>query len=365
MVPDRAQADHKPTAWRYPVADATRIEDLDRLVLVWLLVPRKKPSTKSLASALSPHARKAGVSPDSVARQSLARLKASGDIEPDTALMLSPAGRKKALGALGLPEIPRRASWKWVQTVLVARGIPVEPTQATLRRVSEAGGLAVAVLQAEEHIQSPTPLSLSQMGNWLAWAEVGVDSTAPFSRKAVLTHALHRRSPGARLPKQANSNDIVRAIAGAKLGVSRADAAIRAALVTRWVRSASPHTGPSLALAEPTTPRPEPPPAKVPPVPTDPADLRAFADRVVTAARAATSGRWGEHKIFISQVWDDLRASGAAPELDAFKQQLVRANQLGLLALSRADLVEVMDPTLVERSRVAAPSGTFHFVRID
>jgi hypothetical protein len=99
----------------------------------------------------------------------------------------------------------------------------------------------------------------------------------------------------------------------------------------------------------------------------DAADLARFARRVLDAARRARTGRFGAHKVFISHVWRVLAEEqpSTQPPLDAFKRRLAAANQAGLLALSRADLVEAMDPRDVSESEVADFGSTFHFVRCE
>ena len=52
-------------------------------------------------------------------------------------------------------------------------------------------------------------------------------------------------------------------------------------------------------------------------------------------------------------------------DFPAFKQRLAEANNARLLDLSRADLVQAMDPEDVRLSEVAYLNATFHFIRID
>lgn len=70
--------------------------------------------------------------------------------------------------------------------------------------------------------------------------------------------------------------------------------------------------------------------------------------------------------MFISHVWRKLARlpAYARLSLDEFKQQLVEASRLGLLALSRADLVEAMNPEDVAASQINYLNAEFHFVRI-
>ncbi len=97
-----------------------------------------------------------------------------------------------------------------------------------------------------------------------------------------------------------------------------------------------------------------------------PLDPSAMAGRVQAAARSCPTGRYGDHKVFIAHVWDHLRSDPdfAAMDLDGFKRALAEANNLRLLDLARADLVQAMDPEEVRRSEVRYLNATFHFVRI-
>jgi hypothetical protein len=49
-------------------------------------------------------------------------------------------------------------------------------------------------------------------------------------------------------------------------------------------------------------------------------------------------------------------------DLDTFKHYLTTANQQGLLYLSRADLVQAMNPQLVALSETHYLNGEFHFI---
>ena len=93
------------------------------------------------------------------------------------------------------------------------------------------------------------------------------------------------------------------------------------------------------------------------PWPTPPAlpfDLHRFADRVKAAAQACPSGRYGDSKVFIVHVWrmlhDDPDFRGM--DFSTFKQRLAEANNARLLDLSRADLVQAMDPEDVQLSEL-------------
>lgn len=98
---------------------------------------------------------------------------------------------------------------------------------------------------------------------------------------------------------------------------------------------------------------------------TDAKELRAFADRVIAAAQATpVRQRWGEHKVFIADLWPAVGGS-----LAAFKARLLEARRAGLVTLSRADLVSAMPAGKVERSDTRYPgehdSDAVHFVRLE
>ena len=103
-------------------------------------------------------------------------------------------------------------------------------------------------------------------------------------------------------------------------------------------------------------------PASLPPA----FDLAAFARKVKAAAEACTSGHFGDDKVFISHVWNSLKndTDFYIKDLAVFKQHLAEANNARLLDLSRADLVQAMDPDDVRLSEVTYLNAAFHFIRI-
>jgi hypothetical protein len=90
----------------------------------------------------------------------------------------------------------------------------------------------------------------------------------------------------------------------------------------------------------------------------------SFADDVLRAAGAATEGRFGDRKVFVSALWEQLRREPRWAELALaeLKARLLAAHRAGELTLARADLVAAMDPELVAASEIAADGASFHFV---
>jgi hypothetical protein len=85
---------------------------------------------------------------------------------------------------------------------------------------------------------------------------------------------------------------------------------------------------------------------------------------VRTVAEKARDGVFGDRKVFISSVWNALRAvpPWTALALDDFKAELIAAHRRQELVLARADLVAAMDPTLVASSETRTDGATFHFI---
>jgi hypothetical protein len=136
-------------------------------------------------------------------------------------------------------------------------------------------------------------------------------------------------------------------------------AELRAAAVRRWLEETT--TGPVARPAPPQPPAPPPAAADTDGAPS----LDEFARRVVAAARACPTGRFGDDKVFIAHAWRALRDEPGfrGMDLDTFKRRLAEANRARHLDLSRADLVEALDPTDVSASETVHFGAHFHFIR--
>jgi hypothetical protein len=83
-------------------------------------------------------------------------------------------------------------------------------------------------------------------------------------------------------------------------------------------------------------------------------------------ARTSPTGRFGDNKVFIVHIFRALSTDPefAAMGLDGFKRKLAEANNARVLDLSRADMVEAMDPDDVSLSEVSYLGAYYHFVVI-
>jgi hypothetical protein len=97
-------------------------------------------------------------------------------------------------------------------------------------------------------------------------------------------------------------------------------------------------------------------------------DLPAFAATVqALAASSPGQDRFHDNKVFIAPLWRAAEREVNFPRLSLaeFKRRLVEANARHLLHLSRADLVQAMDPHLVAESETTYENATFHFVLLE
>jgi len=187
--------------------------------------------------------------------------------------------------------------------------------------------------------------SLKAVQDELCWKQLGVTTDKPFNLANVQSFLLTRVLQSSREVKPGQAME---QLAARQVGARRTDPeSLRQAALQSWLLPAS---------------EPAPQPAKPAATPSAEETLSAFAERVLRAARDSTSGRFGDDRVFISHVWRTL----GDPVLDerAFKQRLVEANQKHLVSLSRADMVELMDPSDVSASEIRYLNATFHFIAL-
>lgn len=150
----------------------------------------------------------------------------------------------------------------------------------------------------------------------------------------------------------------------AKADWGRVKAQYLIVVLSKWFEDSAnapavPHENASPAPIEPVLPTPAEPLFELP------KDDAAFAAHVLAAARASKTGRFGEDKVFISHVLRQLTDDGARViDAEKFKNRLFSVHSKRLLSLSRADLVEAMDPRDVEASETRYRNATFHFVQV-
>ena len=85
-----------------------------------------------------------------------------------------------------------------------------------------------------------------------------------------------------------------------------------------------------------------------------------LASGIIEAAKRTTK-RFGDRKAFICGIFEETKPVSGFSWL---ARRLVDLNRKGLIELSRADLVGLMDSDWVARSEVSYLNATFHFVII-
>jgi hypothetical protein len=181
------------------------------------------------------------------------------------------------------------------------------------------------------------PPSPGALCDALVWQELGLAGAPQRCPPELRAHFLRRRTGGDAAPPER----LLRMFAARTVDAPRVElAALRDGLVRQWL--AGRERG---AHVEAEAPR------------SLIADVRAVAD-------AAREGVFGDRKVFISAVWDALRAmpAWASLELDELKGRLLAAHRSRELVLARADLVAAMDPARVATSETRTDGATFHFV---
>ncbi|ATB29940.1 hypothetical protein [Melittangium boletus] len=322
------------------------VSRVGELVLVWLLTRAEGRGARSgVASALKSLTSHRW-SPGEWTAQldaTLAALAEGGFIEQTArkGLGLTREGKARALRFLGEERPPKALTWKKVRlTYLTARALGLPSSQK--EKIGKAGDLRAVLVQKQTGLGRVGERSLKAVQDELCWKQLGVTTDKPFNLANVQSFLLTRVLQSSREVKPGQAME---QLAARQVGARRTDPeSLRQAALQSWLLPTSaPQTAP-----EPTRPAEEP--------------LSAFAERVLRAARDSTSGRFGEDRVFISHVW---RALGD-PVLDerAFKQRLVEANQKHLVSLSRADMVELMDPSDVSASEIRYLNATFHFISL-
>jgi hypothetical protein len=274
-------------------------------------------------------------------------------------LFLTADGRSHALQFLRVAELRPKTTWASLRKTYLpalALGLPVS-TDALFKTFSSDVAFQAVLLTREYDLPIPEIPKLDEATDALAWKLIGFDDVdRKFNLKNIKT-ALFNRALGDR--RVADFKKAVIWLLAQRMGARRADVKeLRDIVLQGWLSrvEADQHS------SDPTV-------ASQPPASTStarPIDLLWFATRVELAAATCPTGRFGDNKVFIAHVWRALQSDPVfqAMELITFKEHLAEANNARLLNLSRADLVQAMDPNDVHESEVHYLNATFHFVRI-
>jgi hypothetical protein len=301
-------------------------DSLPDLLLVRLLPVTNRPPT--LRAAMRDVARFLRRAPTLPAAADVVERLRLAELVERRHLALTASGRDRALQLLGVASLPPGTTWRAIRTrwlPAAALGVPPEGVQGldedrlsglllarTLGLPDAAGGSARAALEALvcRELGVPDATSLEELFGAVLARRIGADAPPPAPVAARVLLDVARAGP----------------------------APLRERLVADWL---APRRGA--------------------------VDLPSFAAAVRAAARDSETGWFGDHKVFVSHVWERARSRPElhGMDLDAFKRQIVEANARGLVSLSKADLVHLMDPRDVKRSETHGRNAVFHFVRVE
>lgn len=277
----------------------------------------------------------------------LAELKSKGMLENKRGQAITEAGRARALEYLGLAELPPKCSWGTVRAkYLIPKALGLKLwSDAESASVGSEVKLAVRLLKDKYALSVPADTGLSKVLEALVCRLLGYPDVADFDQ---LKANVLSREAGAvpPLPVKDVKSVAPRLLLGSK---KRGVDGYRAVVLNGTFED-------NAAFS------PEPDSTDKP----IPDALTAFADRVLAAARTCPTGWSGEDFVFISHVWSQLRDDPEfhALGLNGFKAKLIAANRARLLTLSRADLVQAMDPADIHESNTSYLNSVFHFIRI-
>ena len=260
--------------------------------------------------------------------------------------VLTDAGRERGLRFLGLTELPPGTSWsKVIDAYLFPKATGLSESAAA--KLDKKDKFAALILKRKYGLGAAAGSTVSQVAEAVACKELGFPEETTL--QGLLCAVLSRCLGSERLPKE----KLVEQLPLFETGFATVSAeAVRRKVVRDWLGEATMRVN-----------RPSPPVPRA-----EPFDLPAFAATVkVLAADSPPEDRFHGNKVFIAALW---RASKREPsfqhlDLPKFKQRLVEANAQHLLHLSRADLVQAMDPQLVAESETAYLNATFHFVLLE
>jgi hypothetical protein len=257
---------------------------------------------------------------------------------------LTDAGRQRALDFLGVAELPARCNWSTIiSRYLFPKAAGLSPSAAG--KLDNGDKLAAFLLKRKYGLAAGAGSTVNRVLEVIACKQLGHSEETTL--EGLLCAVLSQLVGSERLTKE----KLVKQLPLFETGLTAATAdAARRKVVRDWLAGAAP-----------------PPPA-VEPTQPEPLDLTAFARTVrALAASSPPQDRFHDNKVFIAALWRASQREPSFPRLSLpeFKQRLVEANSHNLVHLSRADLVQAMDPQLVADSESEHLNATFHFVLLE
>lgn len=287
-------------------------------------------------------------------------------------LALTSKAQALAFALFGGESMPTVRDWEHGQQLAALSQIGRAAAAEKTMHVDELA----AVILGERKGAPPELEKIHAVVDYLAWRELGVETTARFDVDAVQRYLLRGIVPhDVRVSPMIWRRMLAMRVAGADS--PDAPALVRALLALKPQRGKRatqtlPARSEKVARQPRAAKRARPKGAS--PVANDNAPrtvaqptLADFATAVRNAARLPAVVRFHDDRAFIGSVWEQMRRHGllGGMSLDEFKARLIAAHRDGLLRITRADLVAAMDPNELERSEARYQNATFHFVALE
>jgi len=345
-----------------PRTDVSSLSPVDSLVLVRLLVAGDKGAkAAAIAKDLGPlvAGRWTGVALSGVVERSLIKLGTLGFVDqtPGRTKKTAPTfastaeGHKAALAVLNVDALPSKPKPTWTsvkKTLLPALALDLPRPEPTL---GTDNGLRAVLLDRQAELRLGGAPALKDARQAWARKQLGIGPKEKLSVDTIIDALMYRELGEKKPPKPKAALDHLLAQGLGAPGAPIKD--FRDRIIGQWVDRG--------LGGQPAEPEPA--------APSSFTALQAapFARLVREAARRSKTGRYGGNKVFIVHVWRTLQDDPAFRNGDftAFKKRLTEANNARLLSLSRADLVQAMDPEDVLLSETTYMSACFHFIRDD
>jgi hypothetical protein len=327
------------------ILTAPPVAMLADLVLVRMSLPSKKPVVPSVVREDIGKLLGADISAAELADLRLA-LAADGFLAKGkrNTFTLTDAGRQHALQFLDVTELPARINWSTViSKYLFPKAAGLSPSAAA--KLDKGDKLAAFVLKRKYGLAAGAGAAVNRVLEAIACKQLGFSEETTL--EGLLRTVLSQLIGSGRLTKA----QLVKQLPLFETGLTAATAdAVRGKVVRDWLGAEA-----------------RPPSGGEAPAP-EPLDLTAFARTVrALAASSPPQDRFHDNKVFIAALWRASLREPSFPRLSLaeFKKRLIEANSRGLLHLSRADLVQAMDPQLVAESETEYLNATFHFVLLE
>ena len=264
---------------------------------------------------------------------------------------LNDTGRERALRFLGIDELPPRMNWSLaVSKYLFPKATGLSADAAA--KLDSGDRLAAFILKRKYELTGQAGSTVSQVLEAVACRELGFSDETTLN--GVMCFVLNRLIGSDGLAKDKLAQQLPLFETG--LTSVKADA-VRNKIVRDWLGGA------------PLTPQPHESSPAEPLLPSGAVRLGGLRrDRARRLAEGSPAeDRFHDNKVFIAPLWRASQREPSFPPLSLreFKLRLVEANSQNLLYLSRADLVQAMDPQLVSDSETAYLNATFHFVLLE